>query len=63
MALGRGLSAILDEVSIAYDNELGTMATSADRIQNIDLDEISPNPYQPRKHSEQEALEELAESI
>ena len=63
MALGRGLGAILDEVSIAYDNELGTMATSADRIQNIDLDEISPNPYQPRKHFEQEALEELAESI
>ena len=63
MALGRGLSAILDEVSIAYDNELGTMTTSADRIQNIDLDEISPNPYQPRKHFEQEALAELAESI
>jgi len=63
MALGRGLGAILDEVSIAYDNELGTMTTSADRIQNIDLDEISPNPYQPRKHFEQEALEELAESI
>ena len=63
MALGRGLGAILDEVSIAYDNELGTMVASADQIQNIDLDEISPNPYQPRKHFEQEALDELAESI
>jgi len=63
MALGRGLGAILDEVSIAYDNEMGTMTTSADKIQNIYLDEISPNPYQPRKHFEQEALEELAESI
>ena len=63
MALGRGLGAILDEVSIAYDNELGMMSASADQIQNIDLDEISPNPYQPRKHFEQEALEELAESI
>jgi len=63
MALGRGLGAILDEVSIAYDNEMGTITTSADQIQNIYLDEISPNPYQPRKHFEQEALEELAESI
>ena len=63
MALGRGLGAILDEVSIAYDNELGTMRASAEQIQNIDVDEISPNPYQPRKHFEQEALEELAESI
>jgi ParB family chromosome partitioning protein len=63
MALGKGLGAILDEVSIAYDNEMGTITASAEQIQNIELDEISPNPYQPRKHFEQEALEELAESI
>ncbi len=63
MALGRGLSAILDEVSMAYDNELGTLTASADQIQYITLDKIFPNPYQPRKHFEQEALEELAESI
>ena len=63
MALGRGLGAILDEVSIAYDNEWGTMRASAEQIQNIALDAISPNPYQPRKHFEQEALNELAKSI
>ena len=64
MALGRGLGAILEEVSQAYDNEIGTTQISPpDQIRYIDIDEITPNPYQPRKHFEQEALLELSESI
>jgi len=64
MALGRGLGAILEEVSQAYDNEVGTITVSPpDQIRHIDIDEITPNPYQPRKEFDKEALYELSESI
>jgi len=64
MALGRGLGAILEEVSQAYDNEVGTTEINPpDQIRHIDVDEITPNPYQPRKHFDAEALQELSNSI
>ena len=64
MALGRGLGAILEEVSQAYDNEVGTLTISPpDQIRHIPVDEITPNPYQPRKSFAKEALFELSESI
>ena len=64
MALGRGLGAILAEVSQAYDTEIGTTQISPpDQIRHIDVDDITPNPYQPRKHFEAEALRELSDSI
>jgi len=64
MALGRGLGAILEEVSQAYDSEIGTTQISPpDQIRHIDVDDITPNPYQPRKHFEAEALQELSDSI
>jgi len=63
MALGRGLGAILEEVGQAYDNEVGGDNLSVDRIREIDVDSITPNPYQPRKTFDQSALEELSESI
>jgi ParB-like partition proteins len=34
-----------------------------EKVELISVDEIRSNPYQPRKNFEQEALEELAESI
>jgi len=64
VALGRGLGAILDEVGKAYENEVS--ASDGDvtsDIRQIDIEEISPNPYQPRKHFNEEALRELSESI
>jgi ParB family chromosome partitioning protein len=63
MALGRGLGAILEEVGQSYDNEMSNSRTSADMIQEIDVDEIAANPYQPRKTFDKEALSELSESI
>jgi len=63
MALGRGLGAILEEVGQAYESEVGTTKASADQIQEIDVDEIVANPYQPRKTFEEDALRELSESI
>ena len=57
--LGRGLDALLGEMDEAYDNE----GTQKDSIIEIPLKDIRPNPFQPRKTFDEEALEELAESI
>ena len=63
MALGRGLGAILEEVGQAYDSEMGSSYSEGDAIREINVDEVSPNPYQPRKTFANEALQELSESI
>jgi len=63
MALGRGLSAILDEVGQAYESEMGSQDNSSGQIKDISIDMITPNPYQPRKDFDKEALFELSESI
>lgn len=36
---------------------------AGEQVQAIKLDEIRPNPYQPRTHFNEEALQELADSI
>ncbi len=58
-ALGRGLGALLSEIEEAYDNELPKKGG----VEEIAVSKIRPNPYQPRKHFDQESLAELAESI
>ncbi|MCR6571157.1 ParB/RepB/Spo0J family partition protein [Campylobacter insulaenigrae] len=58
-ALGRGLSSILADVDEAYEKELGIN----NKIEMVDIDTITPNPYQPRKKFDLEALDELANSI
>jgi len=57
--LGRGLDALLGEMGEAYENE----GSSRDSIIEINLKEIRPNPFQPRKHFEENSLYELSESI
>lgn len=63
MALGKGLGAILDEVGQAYDNEVGTSSYEREMVREIEVSQISANPYQPRKSFEAEALQELSDSI
>ncbi|AFI04944.1 ParB/RepB/Spo0J family partition protein [Helicobacter cetorum] len=58
--LGRGLGEILPEVSEAMEQSLYSRAT---RIVELQIDEVIPNPYQPRKVFTKESLEELAQSI
>jgi len=62
MALGRGLGAILDEVGQAYDSEMGS-SYEGEVVREVEVDEISPNPYQPRKTFDSVALQELSDSI
>jgi len=59
-ALGRGLSAIIDDVEDAYRQDLDD---SSELIREIEIDLISPNPYQPRTYFSEDALNELSESI
>ncbi|MDD3591576.1 MAG: ParB/RepB/Spo0J family partition protein, partial [Sulfurovum sp.] len=68
MALGRGLGEILSEVEEAYAKDLSAMDSSeleaqGVRIAEIEVASISPNPFQPRKHFDEQALWELSESI
>ncbi len=59
-ALGRGIGAILDDVEEAYKQDLEDKSSV---IQEINLDEITPNIYQPRNYFDATALEELSKSI
>ncbi|MDD5406749.1 MAG: ParB/RepB/Spo0J family partition protein [Sulfurovaceae bacterium] len=68
MALGRGLGAILEEVEEAYSKNFDsidslTLDDAKARIEDIDVALVVPNPYQPRKYFDDEALKELSESI
>ena len=68
MALGRGLGAILEEVGEAYASEMVTTEDIAssqiqEMIAELDIGLIDPNPYQPRKHFDEQKLRELSESI
>ncbi len=61
-ALGRGLSALLEDTG----KEAGVEKTSlnqAGHIAEIPLERIQANPFQPRDHFEEESLRELADSI
>ncbi len=59
-ALGRGLSAIIDDVEEAYRQDI---QDSNDLVREIDVERITPNPFQPRTYFNEGALEELSESI
>ena len=60
LAMGRGLGAILAETAEAYEQNL---SDNSSLVLDLDIDIIKPNPYQPRKTFNQEALQELSESI
>lgn len=64
-ALGRGLEQLFSSEVLDFDtfeDNIMESASEADIIQ-IPVDDIRPNPYQPRKNFDQEALDELAASI
>ena len=64
-ALGRGLEQLFDSEVLDFNSFESNILESAsvEDIQQINLSEIRSNPYQPRKTFNQEALQELAESI
>lgn len=68
MALGRGLGDILSEVEEAYEKDLSSidnfeLEAQGARVEELDVEKITPNPFQPRKHFDETALKELSHSI
>lgn len=68
MALGRGLGDILFEVEEAYEKDLSEVGgfeleAQGARVEDLLVEAISPNPYQPRKYFDKNALLELSASI
>lgn len=63
-ALGRGLSALLKENDMSVSSANHEKATDiVGNIIELELDKIEVNPFQPRTYFDEEALNELAESI
>src|SRR5688572_5093005 len=68
-ALGRGLNALLSDSNIEERLEVdipissGAATSPSGGTLEISLEHIEVNPFQPRTHFDQEALQELAESI
>ena len=60
MALGRGLGELLGEIETAYESN---NISDKNEILEIDVENIEPNPYQPRKIFNEEKIKELSESI
>lgn len=58
MRLGRGLDSLLPA---NFDSSL--LLSQDERIQNLFINNIQPNPKQPRKHFDDQQLAELANSI
>jgi len=56
--LGRGFDSL---ISSDFDKSL--LLSPSEKIEKIAIDKLQANPYQPRKHFDEQALEELASSI
>ncbi|MBO4323023.1 MAG: ParB/RepB/Spo0J family partition protein [Clostridia bacterium] len=63
--LGRGLSALFAETEEDYGNILDTVEKTdgSNAVLELDLEDVYPNPNQPRKVFDETALGELASSI
>ena len=58
--LGRGINSLIDEYSIY---EAKKLEETGSKVIEIDVSKIKPNPNQPRKVFDQDALKELSDSI
>lgn len=58
MAMGKGLGALLSDASFDYEREL-----SKEQITDVVVSAIKPNPFQPRRNFDKDALEDLAQSL
>jgi ParB family chromosome partitioning protein len=64
-ALGRGLEYLFNNEQLnvdTFEKQIYESVTNEEIIE-INVDELRPNPYQPRKHFDETSLNELANSI
>ncbi|GMA48169.1 ParB/RepB/Spo0J family partition protein [Tetragenococcus muriaticus] len=57
-SLGKGINALFQDLSDIEEVDVAT-----EKIVELSLNELRPNPYQPRKTFEEKSLQELANSI
>ena len=65
-ALGRGLGALLQDAETIQRNSEKAVSSASKQVSagvELPLDEIEPNPYQPRTSFDAESINELADSI
>ncbi len=64
-ALGKGLEQLFSNEVINFQDYTKEIVDSAKKtdILEINIDEIRSNPYQPRKHFDEDSLNEIAQSI
>jgi ParB family chromosome partitioning protein len=62
-ALGRGLSALLDNTETENPQKEISGEYTAEYIAQVRIEQIEPNPFQPRAHFDENELRELADSI
>jgi ParB family chromosome partitioning protein len=62
-ALGRGLSALLDNAETENPRKEISEEYTAEYVAQVRIDQIEPNPFQPRTHFDENELTELAGSI
>lgn len=56
--LGKGFDALIPQ-----DLDASLLTEKGERVQQLPVEKVQPNPDQPRKHFDEQALGELAESI
>ncbi|MFD1552788.1 chromosome partitioning protein ParB [Putridiphycobacter roseus] len=64
-ALGKGLSALLESAStdITASNQGANRSQTVGAIASLGIDQIEANPFNPRTHFEEDALNDLCKSI
>jgi len=63
MALGRGLGALIEEANEPSRNDIVEHRITSELVNEIDVEKIDINPFQPRTTFDAESLNELSESI
>lgn len=63
MALGRGLGALIEDANEPRNEVAVEHTITSELVNEIDVEKIELNPYQPRTTFDEVALNELAESI
>ena len=61
--LGKGLSVLLGEKKISLSDNIFNNDFSSEKVENIDINLLSPSKFQPRKYFDEEQLKELSLSI
>ncbi|MEM9582308.1 MAG: ParB/RepB/Spo0J family partition protein [Pseudomonadota bacterium] len=61
--LGRGLSALMADVDVRAPSDQSATSSERTGVQRLPIEQVAPNPDQPRRDFDKGALQELSDSI